>query len=203
MSEIWSRRNVLATLLTSILMVAIFFYENSDEEIGTETAEASDTSDVSLPSISISSIHLSEVAMDLPAVFEIGIVVSRHPKLSARNIDITLDFGRAEVNDCGFSPMKSVRKYVQGDKSYRRLEVVELRQNETFYIRCLLNTPIFNKVTIISETISSGKSITYEEYKDRLLSEPLGFWKGLGRIFVIFLFCMICFKIVGFLFRDS
>ena len=183
------------------MMVSIFFYENNLEEIGTETAEASDTSDDSLPSVSIASIHLSDVAMDVPAVFEIGIVVSSDSILSARNIDVTLDFGRAEVSDCGFSPMESVTNYIQEDKSYRRLEVVELRQNETFYIRCLLNTPTFKKVAIVGENVSRGRSITFAEYKNSLLSEPLGFWTFLGRAFVVFLFCVLCLKIIGIVFK--
>ena len=149
MSERWSRRNVIATLVVGVLTcavtVALFFFDNWAQEIGTQTVESSEPSETSLPTVSISSIHVSDVAMDVPAVFEIAIQVDGTSDLPARGIDVTLDFGRAEIQVCGYTPRGTVGKIVNEDKSYRRLEVAELRQEETLYIRCLISTPEFKK----------------------------------------------------------
>lgn len=206
MSEIWSRRNVIATILVGILSCAVtaafYIFDNRNQEIGTETVETSASSETSLPSVSIDLIHLSEVAMNVPAVLEIGIKVGGNTTLAARNINVSLDFGRAEVQDCGYSPMEAVSKFVHDDKSYRRLEVAELRQEEILYIRCLISTPMFKKIVVEGENISHGRSITFEEYRNRLLSEPIGFWTNLGRVFVVFIFIMLCLKIIGILFPN-
>ena len=207
MSEIWSRRNTIATIVAGILTcavtVAIYFFGDRNQEIGTETVGTSASSETSLPSVSIDLIHLSEVAMNVPAVFEIGIKVDGNTTLAARNIDVSLDFGRAEVQDCGYSPMEAVSKFVHDDKSYRRLEVAELRQEEILYIRCLISTPMFKQIVVEGENISRGRSITFEEYRDRLLSGPIGFWTILGRIFVAFIVIMLSIKIMGLLFLNS
>ena len=208
MSERWSRRNVIATLVVGVLTcavtVALFFFDNWAQEIGTQTVESSEPSETSLPTVSISSIHVSDVAMDVPAVFEIAIQVdgTADSDVPARGIDVTLDFGRAEIQVCGYTPRGAVGENVNEDKSYRRLEVAELRQEETLYIRCLISTPVFKKVSVEGGNISRGRSIDFAEYRSTLLSEPIGFWTGLGRVFVVFLSIMLCFKIIGFLFPD-
>ena len=206
MSELWSRRNVIATLIVGILTcgvtVALFFFDNWGQEIGTQTIESSESSEPSRPTVSISSIHVSDVAMDVPAAFEIGIQVSGTTDLPARNMNVTLDFGRAEIQVCGYTPREAVRKIVNEDKSYRRLEVAELRQEETLHIRCLISTPTFKKVAIEGGNIFRGRSIDFAQYRSSLLSEPIGFWRGLGRFFVVFLSIMLCFKIVGLLFPN-
>lgn len=204
MNELWSRRNVIATivvgLLTCAVTLALYFYDNRKQEIGSKTTGTSDSSKTSLPSVSISSIHISNVAMDVPAVFELGIEVDGYSRLPAQDINVTLDFGRAEVQECGYTPKGSVRNFIDEDKSYRRLEVAQLRKEETLYIRCLISTPEFKKVAIEGRNINRGRSIDFAQYKASLLDKPIGFWGGLGRFFAIFISAMLCFKIIGFLF---
>ena len=206
MSERWSRRNVIATivigLLTCTVTVALFFLDGWNHEIGTQTAKPSDTQETSLPTVSISSIHLSEIAMNVPAAFEMGIEVGGTSDLSAEGMHVILDFGRAEVQICGYSLTGAVRDVVRDDKSYRKFEVSQLRQEETLYIRCLLSTPVFKKIAIEGGNILRGRTIDYAQYTSTLISEPIGFWGGLGRFFVVFLTIMMCFKIIGFLFPN-
>ena len=210
MNELWSRRNVIATLvvglLTCAVTLAVYFFDNRKQEIGTKTtgstASSETSSKTSLPTVSISSIHISDVAMDVPAVFEMGIEVDGFSSLPARDINVTMDFGRAEVQVCGYAPKGAVRNFINEDKSYRRLEVAQLRPEETLYIRCLISTPEFKKVAIEGRNIKSGRSMDFAQYKASLLGKPLGFWGNLGRFFVIFISIMLCFKIIGFLFPN-
>ena len=115
---------------------------------------------------------------------------------------VALDFGRAVIQVCGYTPRSAVANFVNEDKSYRRLEVAELRQEETLYIRCLISTPVFNKIVIEGGNISRGSTIDFAQYRATLLSEPIGFWERLGRGFVIFLSIVLCLKIIGFCFND-
>ena len=141
--------------------------------------------------------------MDIPAAFELGIQVGGRTNLAAHDIDIILDFGRAEIEVCGYTPARTVTNVVAEDKSHRRLEIEELRQEEQFYIRCLISSPVFDQVIISGGNISHSQSIDFEQYQASLLSEPLGFWAKLGYFFVIFLTAMFCFKIIGFLFAKN
>lgn len=204
MSERWSRRNVFVTLVVGLLAAAvplgIYIHDFQSREIGTQIIESSETSETSLPTVSISSIHVSEVALDIPAVFEMGIQVDGTSNLSAQDLEVILDFGRAETEICGYTPKSAVIKVINDDKSYRRLEIAELGQKEKLYIRCFINLPIFEKVTIKGGNIFGTKSIDFEQYQVNLQSEPIGFWRGLGVFFVIFFSAMFCFKVVGFLF---
>ena len=207
MSEHWSRRNVIATIIIGLLTIAvtlgIFLFDSRDQEIGIQTDASSESSITTSPTISISSIHVSEVAMDIPAAFELGIQVGGSTNLAAHDIDVILDFGRAEIEVCDYTPARAVMNVVAEDKSHRRLEIEELRQEEKLYIRCLISSPVFDQVIISGGNISQGISIDFEQYQASLLSEPVGFWVGLGYFFVIFFTAMFCFKIIGFLFDKN
>ena len=204
MSEHWSRRNLIATiilgLLTTVVTLGIFFYDSRGQEIGTPAAATPDSSETTSQTISIFSIHVSEVAMDIPAAFELGIQVGSRTNLAARDIGVILDFGRAEIEVCDYMPEPAVTNVVAEDKSHRRLEIEELRPSEKFYIRCLISSPVFDQVIVEGDNIDRGISIDFEQYQASLLSEPIEFWFGLGRFFVIFFTAMFCFKIIGFLF---
>ena len=206
-SELWSRRNVIATvavgLLSCVVTATLYFVDFRTQEIGTQTTiESSESSEESSATVSISSIHLSTVALDVPAAFEMEVQVQGSSRFSAHDINVILDFGRAEIEGCGYSPKGAVRTIVEEDKSYRRLEVTELRPQEKLYIRCLLSSPVFEKVAVEGGNISIKRSIDFAQYQASLLSEPLGFWSWLGRLFVIFLLIMLCLKIIGYLFPD-
>ena len=207
MSELWSRRNAIATifigLLTSAIAVGIFFFGSRDQEIGTRTDTSSESSKTALPTISISSIHVSEVAMDIPAAFELGIQAGGRTNLAAHDVDVVLDFGRAEIEVCDYTPESAVTNIVAEDKSHRRFEIEELQQEEKLYVRCLISSPVFDQVIISGGNIYRGISIDFEQYQASLVSEPaesVGFWAGLGYFWVIFFTIMFCFKIIGFLF---
>ena len=108
--------------------------------------------------------------------------------------NVILDFGRAEVQVCGFTPNHAIKTIVNDDRNYRRLEITELRKNESLYIRCLISSPEFKKVVIEGGNIFSGKSIDFSEYQASLLSKPsnpLGFWSSIWRAIVIFVVVMI------------
>ena len=141
--------------------------------------------------------------MDIPAAFELGIQVRGVTNLAAHDIDVILDFGRAEIEVCDYTPEPAVTNIVAEDKSHRRLEIEELRQKEKLYIRCLISSPVFDQVIINGGNLSHSTSIDFEQYQARLLSEPTGFWAGLGYCFVVFFSVMFCFKIMGFLFSSS
>ena len=70
----WSRRGVIAVIILGLLgifvSVALFIYRDENQEIPTETIESSEAPKGS-PTVSISSIHVSEVAMDVAAAFEL------------------------------------------------------------------------------------------------------------------------------------
>ena len=202
----------MATIFVGILSLAgtlaIFFFDSQEQEIGTQTDAApevsSDTSSESsittLSTISIFSIHVSEVAMDIPAVFELGMQVGAFADSAARNVDVTLDFGRSEIEVCDYTPTWAVTNVVAEDKSHWSLEIGELQQGEKLHIRCLISSPVFDQVLISGGNIRSSRSIDFEQYRASLLSKPGGFWTNFGHFFVIFFTGVFCFKIIGFLF---
>ena len=206
MSDRWSRRNVIATivvgLLTCAVTVGIYIFKSPEKEIGTQVVNPERPSKHSSPYIAISSIHISNVAMDVPAVFEMELEVVGSINVPAKDIIVTLDFGRSEIKECGYFPRQNIKTLMKEDKNYRRLEILEIRQDEKFYIRCIVNQPIFDKVAIGGGNLLSTRSITFSQYLDIEMGDSIGFWGGLFRAFVIFLSFMLCFKIVGFLFPN-
>ena len=122
MSVNWTRRNVIATVIVGIVTVvvsaAIYFLESENREIPTETVESPEASEVS-PRVLISSVHVSAVAMDVPAAFELEIQARGISSIPARNVNVVLDFGRAEIEVCGYAPKYLVTNVVGQDK-YRR-----------------------------------------------------------------------------------
>ena len=140
--------------------------------------------------------------MDIPAAFELGIQVGGGSSaVAAHGIDVILDFGRAEIEVCDYTPEPVVTKVVAEDKSHRRLEIEELQQEEKLHIRCLISSPVFDQVIISGGNIQHGTSLDFEQYQASLLPKSsVGFWGKLGRFFVIFFTAMICLKTIGFLF---
>ena len=102
--------------------------------------------------------------MAIPAVFELGIQVGEILKSAAQAFDIILDFGRAEIEVCDYTPKSVIMNVVANDKSHRRIEIAELQQKEKFYIRCLISSPVFEQVIISGENISRGTSIDFKQY---------------------------------------
>ena len=139
--------------------------------------------------------------MDIPAVFELGIQVGGRTNLAARDVDITLNFGRAEIEVCDYTPEPAVKNVVAEDKSHRHLEIEELQQEEKLYIRCLISSPVFDQVTISGDNIDGGISIDFEQYQASLLSGRAGFWTILGYLWMVILSIMFWFKIGEFLFN--
>ena len=205
MSERWSRRNVIATIVVGLLscivtlVVTLVVNLNNDQEkeIGTPITKSSESPKEAPPTVSITSIYVSDVAMDIPAVFEIGLEIGGFSNQPARNLNVMLDFGRAEVEVCGFTPKNAIKTIVNDDRNYRRLEITELRKNESLYIRCLISSPEFKKVVIEGGNISRTRSIDFSEYQASLLpkssnpSNELGFWGYLWRAIVVFIVVMI------------
>ena len=148
MSELWTRRGAIGTIFVGLLATAsswgFYFFESRAPEIGTQTVASSDSSEeTSSPAISISSIHVSAVAMDIPAVFELGMQVGGRADLEARDIVVVLDFGRAEVEVCDYTPESAVTNFIAEDKSYRRLEIGVLQPQEKLHI------PLSNKLSCV------------------------------------------------------
>ena len=209
MSEHWSRRNVIATIVVGVLTCtvtfAVYFFNSRDQEIDAQAVMPSESSEKQLQTVSIFSIHVSEVAMDIPAAFELGVQVGGISNLAALELDIILDFGRAEIDTCDYTPKSAITNVVASDKSHRRLEIAELRQKEKLYIRCLISSPVFEQVIISGDNIVRGISIDFKQYQASLQSEPdeaVGFWAVIGYGFVIFFSIVFCFKVIGFLFPN-
>ena len=138
--------------------------------------------------------------MDIPAAFELGIQAGGRTNLAARDVDVALDFGRAEIEICDYTPEPAVTNVVAEDRSHRRLEIEELQQEEKLHIRCLISSPVFDQVIISGGNIDRGISIDFEQYQASLLSERSGFWNVIGGGWVIVLSVMFLVKIGRFLF---
>ncbi len=206
MSDRWSRRNVIATiavgLLTCAVTIGIYVFQSPEKEIGSQVVNSEKSSKKLSPDISISSVHISSVAMDVPAAFEMELEVEGSANVPAKDIVVTLDFGRSEIKQCGYNPRHSITLLTKEDKNYRRLKISEIQQDEKFYVRCIIDQPIFDKVAIGGGNLFSSRSLTFSQYLDMEMGESIGFWGGLFRAFVVFLSLMLCFKIVGFLFPN-
>lgn len=210
----WARRNVIATTVVGLLGVTvplgIYFYGSryeqiQEKEISTqedETAETSEPSKRSLPRISIFSIHVSEVAMDIPAAFELGIQAGGITNLAVHDIDVVLDFGRAEIDVCDYTPEAAVTNVLSEDKSHRRIEIKELQQEEKFYIRCLITSPVFNQVIINAGNIDRSVSMDFEQYQARHRREEDGFWSKLFQVFAACMVGIFCLWVVKKVFSD-
>ncbi len=205
----WARRNVIATIVVGLLGVSaplgIYFYSSryenvQEKEISTQEDE---TSEPSKPRISISSIHVSEVAMDIPAAFELEIHVGSFTNLAVHDIEVILDFGRAEIDVCDYTPETVVTNVLAEDKSHRRIAIEKLQQKEKFYIRCLITSPVFNQVIINAANIDRSVSMDFEQYQSRQRHglEEVGFWTVIGRCTALFFIFMLCVKTWRWLFR--
>ncbi|MCY4503520.1 MAG: hypothetical protein OXE57_18415 [Alphaproteobacteria bacterium] len=193
---------IVVGLLTCAVTVGIYIFQSPGKEIGTQVINSEKPSKKPSPDISISSIHISSVAMDVPAAFEMELEVDGSASEPAKDIIITLDFGRSEIRECGYVPRQNIKTLMEEGKNYRRLKIVEIQQDEKFYIRCIVSQPIFDRVAIGGGNLLSTRSITFSQYLDMDMDGSIGFWGGLFRAFVIFLSVMLCFKIVGFLFPN-
>ena len=209
MSDLWSRRNVTATILVGILTcavtVGVFWFGSQDQEIGTQidtTGTSSESSTPTSPTIAIVSIHVSEVAMDIPASFELGIQAGGATNLAVQDTTVVLYFGRAEIESCDYTPKSAIVNVVADERSYRRLEIVKLRQEEILHIRCLISAPVFEQVIITGGNIFREVSIDFEQYQASERRESVGFWNGLFRFFILFFTGMFCLKVIGYLFSD-
>ena len=207
MSDLWSRRNVIATIVFGILTCAVtlgvFWFGSQDQEIGTQVdriGASPDSSTTRSPTISIVSIHVSEVAMDIPAAFELGIQAGGATNVAVQNIRVILDFGRAEIEDCDYTPEQSVTNVVAEDNGYLHLQIGELQQEETLHIRCLTSYPVFDQVIITGGNITNDVSIDFEQYQASRRPESGRFWIRLFYFFVIFFTAIFCLKTIGFLF---
>ena len=210
----WTRRNFFVALFVGVLGVGtplvIHFYgsmgqETQEKEVSTQKNAASESDKPKLTTISISSIHVSEVAMDIPAAFELGIEVGGFTNLAAYDIDIILDFGRAEIQACDYTPGSVVSSVSEEDKSHRRIQIEVLDQGEKFYIRCLLSSPVFNQVIITGGNIDSRVTMNFKQYQEgwlRLRSEStgVGFWRIIFRIAAVYFIIIFSLKIAGRLF---
>ena len=205
----WTRRKVLIGLLGVAATLGIS-HESQGQEIqekedGTRKAGASESTKTSLPEISISSIHVSEVAMDIPAAFELGIQVGGIANVPARDFEVFLDFGRAEINACDYTPTSVVANVLAEDKSHRRIQIRELLQDQQFYIRCLISSPMFNQVIISGGNIDRDTTLDFKQYQEKQVGlqsvfEELGFWSTLGRLTAIFFLILFCIWIAKWLF---
>ena len=203
--EKWFRRQfivgILALLVPFVVAVAPYFLEDVQEQsvepqdaASSEPSDALEPSETSLPRVEISWLHVSKVALDIPAAFELEIQNTSLSRMSAHDIKVILDFGRAEVDVCGYTPKQSVI-VVARDPSYQSLEIVKLRQHEKLYIRCLISSPVFNQISIAGDKIRSDGPMDFQQYQESL-SIPRGFWMKFwddqGRNFVGLLFMIFC-----------
>jgi len=183
-------------IITVVASVGLYLHDRSDPDIGSDV-NVSKSADGESPSIRISSVYLSEVAMSVPAFFELSI----QPQLApAFGTELILDFGRSEVDVCGYTPMRYVENVETTDKNYRRFKIAQLGKDEKFYVRCIISAPFFSQVIIQGGNINIAKSLTFAEYQASVSGPSIGFWPGLGYFFVIFFTAMLCLKIIGFLF---
>ena len=181
--------------------LTVYFLQSGEQTIETEIVTTSENSEEEkLPTASISSIYVSETAMDIPAVFEVAIEAGGVSDLPARDVNVILDFGRAEVETCGYSPKTTVRSFVDKDESYRRIEVEEIKQQERLYIRCLLSTPYFERVVIEGGNLRSGISTDFDKYRASRESEGIGFWGAVWRAVAVLFIVLFCLKAIGIMF---
>ena len=184
----WCRRHLFIVTMTLIgcaaTIAAPFLFHFWSQEIKTQTVASSGSSETQTvrasdeavsPRVEISSLHVSEVAMDIPAVFELEVQVTGSSDAVVRGAKVILDFGRAEVDVCGYMPKSAVTTVIADDKNYRHFELAELRKSDKLYIRCLTSAPVFNRIIIEGDNIHRGESMDFREYRESL-SKPRGFW---------------------------
>ena len=203
----WPKRNVIATTIIGVLTCTVTFIayilNSQDQDVDTQTVAPQNSIEKQFQTVSIISIHVSEVAMAIPAAFELGVQVGGISNIAAQDFDIILDFGRAEIDVCDYTPNSVVTNVVENDKNHRRFGIAELQQNEKLYIRCLISSPVFEQVIITGENIRRGTSINFHQYQTSLRSEPNespSFWAFLGYCFVIFFSFVFCRVIYQFVF---
>ena len=179
LNAIWTRRNVTATILFGLLAVGVslatYLHETEDREIPTETT-VSQKATKNSPSVSVSAIHVSAIAMDVPAAFELEIRAGKFSTVPARGLNVVLDFGRAKVEACGYSPKQLITNVAREDKSYRRFEIAELRQNEKLHIRCIIDSPFFHQVVINGDNLGRSETINFSSYTNSIGDTGSLFW---------------------------
>ena len=184
----WSRRGVIAVVIVGLLgilvPVALFFYGTGEKEIPTKTVESLKAPKGS-PRISISSIHLSQVAMDVAAAFELVIQADSISNIPVRETSVILDFGRAEVESCGYVPKRVIAKVFDEDKSHRRFKIAELGPEEKLYIRCLISSPVFSQVLISGGNVFAEKSMNFDAYKNYTDEIVTPFFEGWYKVVTI------------------
>ena len=142
--------------------------------------------------------------MDIPAAFELGIEAGGVTNRAVHNIDVLLNFGRAEIQVCDYSPKSAVADVVSEDKNYHRLTIKKLQPKEKFYVRCLISSPLFDQVIIEGNSIKYGESISFEQYQANLQtksSNPAGFWTKLVHAWAIILTVAACLVILRYVLR--
>ena len=208
--EKWPRRNfivgICAIVVPCVVAVGLYLHGGApSQEVGPQNEEApSESSEPSSPRVEISSLRVSKVAMDIPEVFEMEVeVISVMNVAVARDFKVILDFGRAEIDVCDYTPKRAVTKAVAEDKRYWRLEILELRKNEELHIRCLISLPEFNQVIIEGGNLFGGdKAITFEQYRTNLRSKPNDssiLWVIAGYVLGVLLFLILCALLIRLL----
>lgn len=162
---------VIATIFVGILSasVALFIHFDGDEEgLATKQTKNEEISDEEkknkpTPSMNFAKVFVTPVDTKIPSSFFAEI--TNTGTASAKEFKVTINFGESQPEECEFIPDSIAKIETTNSSIIKTILISELPKNESFYVVCTTNSPLFKSISVGGGNIEYDKQLTYEAYK--------------------------------------
>ena len=190
---------IIAALISGIIALYIHFDTISKKEkmaaIEKQANKAKETANVT-----ISDIFLPEINTKMKSPFFVKI--SNNSLNDAKNLNIKINFGEAEVFKCETEPINVFDENKTFESSIVSFHIQDLKREDYMYIYCLVSLPIFDSILITGSNLFQNEKYTYKQYKSyngEASSGFINFFKIIGSIVVLIFVGYFTFLIIRLL----
>jgi len=176
---------IIAALITGVIALYIHFDTKSEQEKITEIEKKADKSKETA-NLTISNIFLPEINTKLESPFFVKI--SNNSLKDAKNLNIKINFGEAEVFKCETQPIDVFDENQIFESSIVSFYIQDLKRKDVMYIYCLTSLPTFDSILITGSNLFQNEKYTYKQYKLHNVENNSGFitfFKVIGSIIVV------------------
>jgi len=176
---------IIAALITGAIALYIHFDTNSEQEkIAALEKQANKVKETA--NLTISDIFLPEINTKLKSPFFVKI--SNNSLNDAKNLNIKINFGEAEVFKCEIQPMNIFDENKTFESSIVSFHIQDLKREDKMYIYCLTSLPTFDSILITGSNLFQNETYTHKQYKshdEEATSGFIKFFKVIGSIIIV------------------
>jgi len=176
---------IIAALITGAIALYIHFDTTTEQEKIAAIEKKADKSKETA-NLTISNVFLLEINTKLESPFFVKI--SNNSLMDAKNLNIKVNFGEAEVFKCETQPINVFNKNQTFESSIISFHIQDLKRKDTMYIYCLTSLPTFDSILITGSNLFQNEKYTYKQYKIQNTKSNSGFvtfFKVIASIIVV------------------